>query len=265
MAFTLKFSAVPMSFVYWFPSLFVGLPLASVYVFEMGWLTVLYYVAMVIISSFVFIHHDYRFGLSILLTTCIIAMLVLSNVPKTYKKDTLTELTDGCYIVTTSCNEKILFGVAGRNSAENYVEVIQRKRINTLNAVIVYDSTDPYDTRSAIEFLQSKLTIKQIVVDKSVEYAYDSMKNKPTNGVATMSADGISYYGATLSKLFHGNNYLMTVLDLDDFSIVVLPDNLSELDLLYARNILNNNAYLYYNDDSYSKFLPNYKRLNATI
>lgn len=265
MAFTLKFSAVPMSFVYWFPSLFVGLPLASVYVFEMGWLTVLYYVAMVIISSFVFIHHDYRFGLSIVLITCIIAILVLSNVPKTYKKDTLTELTDGCYIVTTSCNEKILFGVAGRNSAENYVEVIQRKRINTLNAVIVYDSTDPYDTRSAIEFLQSKLTIKQIVVDKSVEYAYDSMKNKPTNGVATMSADGISYYGAKLSKLYHGNNYLMTVLDLDDFSIVVLPDNLSELDLLYARNILNTNAYLYYNDDSYSKFLPNYKRLNATI
>ena len=60
-------------------------------------------------------------------------------------------------------------------------------------------------------------------------------------------------------------NYLMTVLDLNDFSIVVLPDNLSELDLLYARNILKTNAYLYYNDDLYSNFLPNYKRLNDTI
>ncbi len=264
MAFTLKFAAVPMAFVYWFPSLFVGLPLASVYVFEMGWLTVLYYIAMVLISSFIFIHPDYRLGVSVFLTTCIIAVLVLSNVPKTYKEDTITELIDGCYIITTNCNEKILFGVAGRNSAENYVETIQRKRINTLNAVIVYDSTDPYDSRSAIEFLQSKLTIKQIVVDESVEYAYKSMENKPQNGVATISSQGISYYGATLSKLYHGNNYLMTVLDLDDFSIVVLPDNLTELDLLYARNILTANAYLYYDDDSYSKILTSYKRLNTT-
>ena len=106
--------------------------------------------------------------------------------------------------------------------------------------------------------------VPQFVVDESVEYAYKSMENKPQNGVATISSQGISYYGATLSKLYHGNNYLMTVLDLDDFSIVVLPDNLTELDLLYARNILTANAYLYYDDDSYSKILTSYKRLNTT-
>ena len=264
MAFTLKLSAVPMSFVYWFPSLFVELPLASVYLFEMGWLISLYYVALVIISSFVFIHPDYHLGISIILTTCILLGLITSNIPKTYKTDTITELVDGCYIITTNYNEKILFGVAGRSEAENYIEIIQRKHINTLDGVIAYDSADPYDNRDAIEYLQSKLTIKQIVVDESAEYAYKSMTNKPINGIITINSTRVSYNGAKLSKLYYAKSYLMTILDLSDFSIVVLPNGLTELELMYARNVLPSSAYIYYTDDSYADTLLNYKKLNAS-
>lgn len=263
MEFILVIPAIPMAFVYWFPSIFVNLPLASVYVFEMGTFTVLYYVIIVLISSFIFISSDYHNMISIILLTGLVCALILTNVPKVYKTDTVTRLCDDCYLITTSSNEKLLLGVAGSYEAESYAETIQRKRIDTLDAVIMFDLTnDPYEDREVVEFLQTKFAVKQIVVDESAKYAYNSLLTKPQNGVTCVGADGLQFDGATLNRLYWDDKLLVTLLTLSEFSIAVIPDGLNPLDLTYARAAIPLNSYFHYTDESYENYFYGERRLN---
>lgn len=264
MAFILKISAIPMSFVYWFPSLFVYLPFASVYVFEMNAFMVLYYVVMCVVSSFVFVKDKLRLAVNGVLITGLASALIITNIPKTYKSDSITTLCDNCFIVTTTRNEKILLGVSSRYNAESYAETIMRKKINTLDAIIMFDlSTDPYEDRETLEYLQNQFIVKYVIVDETAEYAYASLVDKTKYGVSNFEEVGNILKGATLNRLYFNNSLLMTILELTDFSVVIIPDGLTAMQLNYVRNVLPNNTYLHYTDDTYADYFQNINKLEA--
>ena len=264
MAFTLKLSAIPMAFVYWFPSLFIDLPLASVYVFEMGFATVIYYFVCVFVSSFIFIKDKIHIPLNVVLSLSVVTMMIFSNLPKCYDYNSATQIAKGCCLITTNNNEKILFGVGNKYLAQNYVETIQRMRINELNYVIMFEpNADFYDERETTEFLNTKLSIKQVAINSLRSNAFATSSFKKDGKLICFDVDSPNLQNSKFFALYNGKKLIMSGLDLKEFSVIMLPNNLSNDELLRIRDEIDSRVYLCYSNEEYSTVLWQFKRVKT--
>ena len=185
LAFTLFLPSVVLSFVNWFPSIFINLPYANLYVSELNLLSFVYYVFITFISQFILIKDKIKLPINIILIITLLTLFIIDILPKKYRNTDAIVFDNSIstVLLTSKENDKILVGVGGKYDTNKLTENIQRAKIYSLDAVFIINSNvDMYIQRTNLEALQKVCDIKNIYVEENSKYAFETLKN----GVVTI-------------------------------------------------------------------------------
>lgn len=258
LSFILVVPAVVMSFVNWFPTIFVNLPYANLYVFSLGVFSILYYVALVFISSFVFINHKIKIPITVALITAMIIYFVLDLLPNKFKQDNATNLNtyQSAVILTTKDNGKYLVGVGGSYDTNRVIDKIQNSRIYELNGIILLNSgLDAYTQRTNVEALADVCKINMLYVTNQMSSAFETLKDINVQTLPT--SDVVDIKGGTLYPIYYQNSLVVVVFDLaeQDYAFVL---DIDKNQAHYVKSFLTNNTKLLCYDSNDYEFFAGY-------
>jgi len=227
MSFILVVPAVVMSFVNWFPSIFVDLPYATLYVFDMSIFSFFYYIALLFISSFVFIKNKVKIPISIGLVIAMATAFVAQLLPQKYNKDSITTMQtyEMVNFLTTQNNEKILIGVGSAYDSNKIIKMLQENRIFCLDAVILMDSNaDAYKERSNIENINSVCKIKKLIIKNDKKQAFETSAIPSSNILTIEESDFIKLNGVTFYFLYDNDNVIGIICDTETEDTAIILD-----------------------------------------
>ncbi len=261
LSFLLFLPSVVMSFVNWFPSVFVNLPFANLYVFELGVFSIIYYACLIFISSFVFIQNKVKIPINILLILSMLTYFVLDLLPKKYKSDNASvfDTYSPSVLVTTIDNNKFLVGVGNKYDTNSLTEAIQRARIYNLNAVfIINNSVDAYKQRTNIEALLEVCKIDKLYVTDNMSESFTTM-----NGVSVQTIpnnDCITINESNIYPLYVQNDLVALLFDLDNKDYAFILD-INNSQSYYVRSMINSDVNIFCFDIDDYRFFENYPKL----
>ena len=261
LSFTLFLPSVVMSFVNWFPSVFVNLPFANLYVFELGALSIFYYAFLLFSSSFIFLNDKIKIPINIVLTTAIITFFVIDILPKKFTKDEVKtfDTSASSVLVTTESNSKIMIGVGNSYDLNKVVESVQRNRIYNLDAIFLVNyKIDAYNQRTNIEALQEVCRVKSVYVADNLLNAFETIKD--TNAMKIPNDNLITINETNIYPLFVNNQMVALVFDLNEFDFAYVLD-INESQSYFVKTMLNEEVNVYCIDKNDYEYFVGYPQI----
>ena len=261
LSFTLFLPSVVMSFVNWFPSVFVNLPFANLYVFELGVLSIFYYAFLLFSSSFIFLNDKIKIPINIVLTTAIITFFVLDILPKKFTKDEVKtfDTSASSVLVTTESNSKFMIGVGNSYDLNKVVESVQRNRIYNLDAIFLVNyKIDAYNQRTNIEVLQEVCKVKSVYVADNLLNAFETIKD--TNVMKIPNNNLITINETNIYPLFVNNQMVALLFDLNEFDFAYVLD-INESQSYFVKTMLNEEVNVYCIDKNDYEYFVGYPQI----
>lgn len=257
MSFIYFAPSVVMSFVNWFPSLFVDLPFAMIYVRDLGLFSLIYYVALLFMSSFVFVKHKVKIPVSIALVVAMLVAFIVDLLPARFKRDSLLKLDtySNCALVTTTHNEKILVGIGSTYDPNKIKRFLESKRIYNLDAVIlVDDNVNAYSEISNLWFISDYVKISRVVVTPYKHEVFSTLKFE----TEILENDGsCKLKNAKIYPLNCKNELVGLILDLENVDYALIH-NIDEAQAILLKTMLDSSIKVHCFDKKDEEYFVKY-------
>lgn len=268
LSFLLVVPAVVMSFVNWFPSLFVDLPFATVYVFDMEILTIFFYIFLLFASSFVFLKNKFKIPIVLMLTIAIAILFIGQLLPNKFNKDNVNEFNTygAVHLITTTQNEKILVGVGTKYDITKILQKLQSKKIHNLNLVVLFDKkVNAYDERANLEKLLEVCSVDKVLMLSQKYYAFKTLNSMKDEIYLMENEETISVVGTKICFIYYEEEILSIMMMLGSGKNIMFVKDANEDQCSFLSLIVDEecdvfcydkNDYIFFDEPNFTK--PSY-------
>ncbi len=262
MSFLLVVPAIVMSFVNWFPTIFVDLPFANLYVFGLGAFSILYYIGIIFMSSFIFVQNKIKIPISVVLIISMITFFIVDLLPRKFTHDNAKVLNtySSAIILTTADDGKYLVGVGSTYDTNSVVETLQSSRIYELDGILLFNnSVDGYKQRTNVEAINEVCKVNQIYVSDDLSPAFNTMKD--INILEIPATDVIEINGGTVYPIYYQDELIVVIFDLKEKDYAFIP-NINLNQSYYVKSVLSQDTFIYCYDNKDYEYFGNYTTIS---